>query len=1056
MRLAALDHALGSDGLPVVRHSHRSRFAVLLAFMACVCLARPALANWAATGNIVAGDVGAEQIVPTSFDFANGTPIASDGSGGCFVAYSLPGGTSLRINHLRGGTGDGRLWGPQGVAVNPGGIARGPARLAPDGAGGCWVVWEDTRSGSSVIYLQRFSGAGFPLSAETGGRAVGSGSAPLVAPGADFAHVLIAYGNAGLPRVTRLELRGNGDGTATEIDVALSSGLGSPLALFSDGANGGVVVWAAITGASSPFARSIGANRFASNGARLWGADGAVVAPLVDGTFIFGAQAAWDGTSLFVAWTPFLGFAGVPSLPGGTLPQGIRAQKLNSSGVPQLGSGGLSVLTRVDNSFSNYGAADLREELGPRLALDGAGGVWIAWSDSRDFNKPGPNGFPHAQDLYAQHLDGSGAPQLPGTGAPVDDLTGAARDLHVAPGIGGDLLVAYRSFTNSPPSPSPALGDIFAARVRLDGTHVPGPFILTQTYTGSVDNFNQLHPRVASDGAGGFFVAWDDLRVSTNQDVFVTHRTGTMGLDSPPPSIVADRIAMSVSEGGTASFNVRLTDPPPDGEVLVTSARFSGDPDLTVVSGTQRKFTTANWNVFQSITLGAALDNDSVNGSTDIRCTAPGLASADVIATELDAGPPRISINDISVSTFPGRSTGVAFTVSLNHPSDAPTSVTYATSNGTARAQLPLNPGQYFATSGTLTIPATVPPGAPSVQGTIPVLITGFGSGAFFMNLSQPVNGSFLDAVGQCTIHILSLPTGTFSLSPANARPRVGETVRYALTWTVPDNEVWRNLQSLDFRLNRGGKTALWLHWDEPTNAFSLCREGGKDGKDDEADDGAAVEVADEDVSIVEVARGRSVACDQGQLPGSPGELETPYARVDLANCSVVGSGPTGHSVTLNLAIIFQDQAAGHQFGIQLAAADDFGHQDGFVNAGRVRVIRGDEPVVSESDLESAPASTSSAMEVQDEARNGPALAMTVGASTDHRTSIEYSLPAASEVLVNMYDLAGRRVATLEHGAEPAGTHALTWDTSTVPHGLYFCRIWAGAATLSRSVLVLK
>ena len=69
---------------------------------------------------------------------------------------------------------------------------------------------------------------------------------------------------------------------------------------------------------------------------------------------------------------------------------------------------------------------------------------------------------------------------------------------------------------------------------------------------------------------------------------------------------------------------------------------------------------------------------------------------------------------------------------------------------------------------------------------------------------------------------------------------------------------------------------------------------------------------------------------------------------------------------------------------------------------------------------------------------------------------VRYSVPHASEVAISAYDVAGRRVATLDGGTRSAGVHQVNWDTSGLRRGIYFVRMRAGTEVLSRSVLVLK
>ncbi len=64
-------------------------------------------------------------------------------------------------------------------------------------------------------------------------------------------------------------------------------------------------------------------------------------------------------------------------------------------------------------------------------------------------------------------------------------------------------------------------------------------------------------------------------------------------------------------------------------------------------------------------------------------------------------------------------------------------------------------------------------------------------------------------------------------------------------------------------------------------------------------------------------------------------------------------------------------------------------------------------------------------------------------------TTLHWSLPHASHVRAQVFDLAGRVLATLHDGALPAGAHARAWDGRdadgrTVPPGVYLVRVTAG------------
>jgi hypothetical protein len=59
------------------------------------------------------------------------------------------------------------------------------------------------------------------------------------------------------------------------------------------------------------------------------------------------------------------------------------------------------------------------------------------------------------------------------------------------------------------------------------------------------------------------------------------------------------------------------------------------------------------------------------------------------------------------------------------------------------------------------------------------------------------------------------------------------------------------------------------------------------------------------------------------------------------------------------------------------------------------------------------------------------------------QTVIEYQLPAAGEVKLEVYNLIGEKVATLVNGVEEAGYRSVTWDASNVSSGIYFYKLTA-------------
>jgi hypothetical protein len=76
-------------------------------------------------------------------------------------------------------------------------------------------------------------------------------------------------------------------------------------------------------------------------------------------------------------------------------------------------------------------------------------------------------------------------------------------------------------------------------------------------------------------------------------------------------------------------------------------------------------------------------------------------------------------------------------------------------------------------------------------------------------------------------------------------------------------------------------------------------------------------------------------------------------------------------------------------------------------------------------------------------------------------TEISFSLPEASRVILDIYNIAGQRVITLVDEYYAAGDHSVAWDGrgafgQHVASGVYFCRIRTDAANVTKKMLLLK
>jgi hypothetical protein len=71
-------------------------------------------------------------------------------------------------------------------------------------------------------------------------------------------------------------------------------------------------------------------------------------------------------------------------------------------------------------------------------------------------------------------------------------------------------------------------------------------------------------------------------------------------------------------------------------------------------------------------------------------------------------------------------------------------------------------------------------------------------------------------------------------------------------------------------------------------------------------------------------------------------------------------------------------------------------------------------------------------------------------------TTVRFALPADSRVDVSVFDVRGRRVATLVREILPAGFHAAEWRAGSTTPGVYFVRLWTSQGQRAAKVVVSR
>ena len=71
-------------------------------------------------------------------------------------------------------------------------------------------------------------------------------------------------------------------------------------------------------------------------------------------------------------------------------------------------------------------------------------------------------------------------------------------------------------------------------------------------------------------------------------------------------------------------------------------------------------------------------------------------------------------------------------------------------------------------------------------------------------------------------------------------------------------------------------------------------------------------------------------------------------------------------------------------------------------------------------------------------------------------TVIEFNLPKAANVIIEVYNLAGQKIITLLNKKMPAGSHQVDFNASNLSSGVYFYRIKAGEFQDVKKMVLLK
>lgn len=71
-------------------------------------------------------------------------------------------------------------------------------------------------------------------------------------------------------------------------------------------------------------------------------------------------------------------------------------------------------------------------------------------------------------------------------------------------------------------------------------------------------------------------------------------------------------------------------------------------------------------------------------------------------------------------------------------------------------------------------------------------------------------------------------------------------------------------------------------------------------------------------------------------------------------------------------------------------------------------------------------------------------------------TKISYSIPTSGDVLLEVFNIQGQKVATLYEGSQQAGSHEVLFDASSLSSGVYIYRLQTGSSSLVKQMVLIK
>ena len=381
-----------------------------------------------------------------------------------------------------------RQWTLYGINICNSANAQKNSTITDVGNGNAIITWEDRRAGNHDIYAQKIDSSGNVLWTTNGvaicNKTTSQQSPKIVSDNAGGAIIvwedsLNFYWDIYAQRISST---GAIMWTTGGVAVCSSPNIQANPRIEADGLGGAIITW---QDKRNNVDYDIYAQKVDAAGNTVWPANGVVICNAIN--VQNNPRIEPDGANgAIIGWAD----------KRNALDNNIYAQRINSSGVVQWASNGVSVCSAANNQS----AIDMK--------YIGNTGIVIAWKDDR-VNK---------SEIYTQLVSLSGVAQLAVNGIKISNASKSLSPNVTSDGNGG-AIIAWQDSTE--------FGGWDIASQKLNSAGLIqwafGGVVVTNA------NDDQEYVSQISDGNGGAIYAWEDRRNGSHYDIYVHHlySTGT-------------------------------------------------------------------------------------------------------------------------------------------------------------------------------------------------------------------------------------------------------------------------------------------------------------------------------------------------------------------------------------------------------------------------------------------------------------------------------------------------------------------------------------------------